>query len=362
MTPHPKATLRSPSSERYVGGFLFWDRLAALPLDDRRRLFDDFAKAGLNLVVTESEEYETQIIDDARAAGLQFWGGLGCFTWQTREGNVLERRPHLWPILATGRRRPQMEWYNGVIPTDPAYNDARIDLASDLVSEFEFDGFALDFVRWPMHWELELRPGRPAPLENSFDPQSVQRFRDWADVDIPTDAIASEIASIIYDRYPGQWIDFKCEVITAFVERMSARLRASSRRPISIALCTVPEHPEWVGQRLGDLAGVVDIVCPMSYHPILHRQPSWVIDTVRQAVSSAPGQVAPILQIDTDGEEFGADFGAPVSDEDFESILADTLEEEVAGVLLFTGTDLARPSRLQTLSRVLATRSTTGAR
>ena len=99
------------------------------------------AEAGLNLVVTESDGYDARILDDARAAGLQFWGGLGCFTSQTSEGNVLERRPHLWPILATGRRRPQMEWYNGVIPTDPAYNDARISLAADLMSEFEFDGF-----------------------------------------------------------------------------------------------------------------------------------------------------------------------------------------------------------------------------
>ena len=50
-------------------------------------------------------------------------------------------------------------------------------------------------------------------------------------------------------------------------------------------------------------------------------------------VSLAPGQVAPILQIETDGQEFGADLGAPVSDEEFEFILAGTLEEEVAGVL-----------------------------
>ena len=82
-----------------------------------------------------------------------------------------------------------------------------------------------------------------------------------------------------------------------------------------------------------------------------------MIDNVREAVSLAPGQVAPILQIDTDGQELGADFGAPVSDEEFAFILAGTLEEEVAGVLLFTGTDLARPSRLRTLSRVLASRT-----
>ena len=176
MTSPPNATAKPPSLERYVGSFLFWDRLTAMSVDDRRRLFDDLAEAGLNLVVLESDEYDATILDDARAAGLQFWGALGCFTWQTSDGNVLERRPDLWPILATGRRRPQMEWYNGVIPTDPAYNDTRISLAAELMSEFEFDGFVLDFVRWPMHWELELRPGRPAPLENSFDPLSIRRF------------------------------------------------------------------------------------------------------------------------------------------------------------------------------------------
>ena len=91
----------------------------------------------------------------------------------------------------------------------------------------------------------------------------------------------------------------------------------------------------------------------MSYHPVLQRQPSWVFDNVREAVALAPGRVAPILQIETDGQEFGADLGAPVSDEEFEYVLSGTLDEDVAGVLMFTGTDLARPSRLQTLSRVL---------
>jgi hypothetical protein len=341
------------SPRRYVCGCLFWEHLTALRVDERRRLLDDFAGAGLNTVVTESDDYDAQILEDVRAAGLQFWGGLGCFSPQTNEGNVLERRPHLWPILATGGRRPQMEWYNGVIPTDVDYNDTRISLAARLMSEFEFDGFALDFVRWPMHWELELRAGRPAPLENSFDPLSVRRFRDWADVDIPTASSANETAAVIYDRFPELWIDFKCWVITEFVGRMSARLRAASPRPIPIALCTVPENSEWVGQRFTDLAAVADLVCPMSYHPILHRPPAWVIQNVRQAISLAPGQVAPILQIDTDGEEVGADFGAPVSEQEFEFVLAGTLAEEVAGVILFTGSELARSSRLQTLSRVL---------
>ncbi len=332
-----------------------WDRLTSLGVDDRRRLFDDLAEAGLSVVVSEADEYDAQVLTDARAAGLQFWGGLGCFSWQTSEGNVLERRPDLWPILATGERRGQMEWYNGVIPSDPTYNEARISLAAHLMSEFGFDGFALDFVRWPMHWELELRPGRPAPLDSSYDPLSVRRFRDWANVDIPIDAVASEVAAVVFDRYPGQWIDFKCWVITDFVERMSARLRASSPRAIPIALCIVPESSEWVGQRLGDLARVADILCPMSYHAVLHRRPPWVIENVREALSLAPGQVAPILQIETDGQEFGADLGTPVSDQEFEFILGGTLQEAVAGVFLFTGTDLARPGRLQVLSRVLAT-------
>ena len=59
----------------------------------------------------------------------------------------------------------------------------------------------------------------------------------------------------------------------------------------------------------------------MSYHPVLYRSPGWVKDNVAGIVEEAPGQVAPILQVFTDGTEFGADFGPAVSDEEFRQVL-----------------------------------------
>ena len=119
----------------------------------------------------------------------------------------------------------------------------------------------------------------------------------------------------------------------------------------------MPIHPEWVGQRFADLSGVVELICPMSYHAVLHHPPGWVKDNVAATVKEAPGQVVPILQVFTDGTEFDADFGPAVSDEEFQRVLSDVLDLDIRGVIIFTGSELLKPGRLEALRSTLAHRT-----
>jgi hypothetical protein len=217
---------------------------------------------------------------------------------------------------------------------------------------FGLSNLELDFVRWPMHWELELRPGYPPPLDSSFDELTVQRFRTEAEIDVPEGSPA-EVASWIIMNAPEEWTNFKCGVITQFVREVRQTLStAGTSLPLSI--CGVPVHPEWVGQRYSDLAEVVDFICPMSYSPVLYQPVEWVGRNVGEIIAEIPSsKVARFIQIDTDGTEFGADFGQPIDDKDFERMLRDTLDTGVGGVFAFTGSELLQPGRSETLQRGL---------
>lgn len=73
---------------------------------------------GVNAIMTESESYELRAVDAAHKAGLRFFAGVACFSDHASNFRRLRKRPELWPVLENGRRRPQMEWYVGLSPTD----------------------------------------------------------------------------------------------------------------------------------------------------------------------------------------------------------------------------------------------------
>jgi hypothetical protein len=339
-----------------VGAFFFLHHLERMTVEERRAGFEALAAAGVNTILTESDTYRREILAEARGAGHQFWGGISCFLHRNWRGDVLEQDPSLTPILATGERRPMIEWYNGIPPTARSHRDARSAHILEQVREHRFDGFLLDFIRWPMHWEIELRPGYPPPIDNSFDENTLREFRERSGAPLPDGLLGrpAEAATWITMNHPREWIDFKCGVITDYVAELKRSLADVAGRDIPMGICAVPMQPEWVGQRVSDLAKVVELVCPMSYHPILFRPPGWVKQNVAEFIAQAPGQVAPIIQVDTNGEEHDADFGPAVSDEDFGRVLEDVLGLEVRGVIVFTGTELLKPGRLEAVRGALA--------
>jgi hypothetical protein len=68
--------------------------------------------------MTESDSYELAALDAAHNAGLRFFAGVACFSDHASNFRSLRKRPELTPILENGDRRPQMEWYVGMSPTD----------------------------------------------------------------------------------------------------------------------------------------------------------------------------------------------------------------------------------------------------
>ncbi len=333
-----------------VGAFFFADKLHGMTPAQRKDGFERLVGHGINAVMIESEAYDDEIIADAHQMGLAFWGGISCFLAPSQE--MLEQMPELWPVLSNGQRRPRLEWYNGVVPTVESHRNAVLGKMARIVADHDLDGFVLDFVRWPLHWEVELRPGFPPPLDSSFDRHTLGLFRGASGMDLPVDDPV-RASTWIMANAAAAWVDFKCGVITSFVAAAKERITVAVEKPIPLGLCIVPLFPEWVGQRVDDLSKTADLIFPMSYHPALHRDADWVAKNVGQFVAASKVPVVPLLQIDTDGEAVGADLGRPVGDDEFAQLVEESIATGAQGVTIFTGTELLQGGRLRALRRGL---------
>ena len=133
---------------------------------------------GVNAIMTESDSYELSALDATHKAGLRFFAGVACFSDHASNFHSLNKRPELWPVLENGERRPQMEWYVGMSPTDRRRQEEALAEIRSIARTYPVDGVFLDFARWPLHWEIELRPGRGRPLDLTFDPATLTKFEE----------------------------------------------------------------------------------------------------------------------------------------------------------------------------------------
>jgi hypothetical protein len=345
---------------QHVTAFIFphimegWDDQE---LDRRLRTLQDF---GVVAIGTEADTYQDRLIEKAHSLGMKFMASISCFSDHGEANKILEKRPELHPILENGERRPLMEWYIGVTPTFDDYAQSRLDLLESILRNHDVDGMWLDFIRWPMHWELELRPGAAEPMQSSFDPHSVARFLEFANLEIPRDAQGiPQQASWILDHHRDKWTDFKCATITRFVAEVKARV--DSTRPDAVTGVFLVPAPDdvrayLVGQRESELAPLVNFLSPMAYHPVLHRTPEWAIGVVDEMVRRSYGRVLPVYQVDSAKDaDLGADFGPPVSVEEWRKLACNTAKrDDIAGMTAFTGTALFADNRGQVLAECLA--------
>lgn len=306
------------------------------------RLLDALAHVGVRAVFTEAEEYQAGWVRLAHSRGLRFVAGVACFSDHARGNAVLRRRPELWPVLEDGSLRPATDWYVGVTPTDEAYAEERLQKVEEVAAGYGVDGLFLDFVRWPLRWEVEARPGRK-PLQAGFDPHTVRRFEAWSGLRVPPGS-AAERARWVLEHAREPWREFRCAVITEFVAEAAKRARAA-RPGLLLGLYAVPLPPEdqqtLTGQRVAALARHVDLVAPMAYHRLTGRPVAWVSEVVAQHVAAAPGRVLPVVQGD----------GPP---EDVQEAAARALGVPgVCGVVLFPGTALVDPEHGRALRRAL---------
>jgi hypothetical protein len=333
--------------DRVIGAFVFpeaWNDISRF-----RELLASFRERGVNAILTESETYETAAIDAAHDLGLHFYAGIACFSDHATKFQSLTERPELWPILENGERRPVMEWYIGISPTDRRHQEKILATIRSIAADHPIDGLFLDFIRWPVHWEIEFRPGRARPLDSSFDATTLAQFEQTFGM-LPKPAAAASRAAWIRERCYRAWVDFKCKVVTEFVWEARSCLKLVKPEAV-LGIYVAPEvdglTEPLTGQRLGDLAPAVDWVSPMLYHNILLRSPSWIGAALAEVVGVAGPKTLPVIQADSNRDpDLAADWGPPMSDADWSATLAEiAARSDIAGMVVFPGMSLIGNSR-----------------
>ena len=309
--------------------------------------FTRYKHYGINAIFSEADDYRRDIIQIAHDIGLRFYGGLNCFN----DNDALARSPALHPIGRDGQRRPRMHWYIGITPTVQPYAQSRLDVLSNMTKTYKLDGIWLDFIRWPLHWEEELRADTPAPLESSFDEHTLRRFADYADIDIPA-GTTMEQADWILRTHRDKWIEFKCWIITDFLAQ--ARMIVDDHldgRPLGLDIVPARsrQREHLLGQRLSELSAHADYISPMLYHHILGFSPDWLTETLVEMAAETDKPLLPFVQVDPftkDGEAFLMG--------EWDKILHDVLSHSrTEGLIAFTGDMLHANGRGRSLGNLL---------
>jgi hypothetical protein len=282
----------------------------------RRQLLERIAASGLSTLLTEGVSLPPWVESEVREAGLALGAGVACFS--DHAAAIAPVADQLRPVTAAGIIRPQMEWYRGIIPTDRGYVDALINACREAATQLDLNLFILDFIRWPLHWELELRDDADV-IDSSFDPITLTRFRDETAIDIPIDHPAVAAQMLNSERL-REWTMFKCQIITDIVERIAVEIRRV-RPELTLGAFIVPGDDEqrrrYAGQDVRALAQHLDVLLPMTYHAILQRPVSWIHDVVSEIRRQAATSVTPVIQVTADpkiasGNDWGTPFGPAV--------------------------------------------------
>ncbi|MCY3832238.1 MAG: hypothetical protein OXG85_04420 [Chloroflexi bacterium] len=314
-----------------IGAYLgapAWQRWSA---DHTRAELRRYKRYGVNAIFAEADDYRRDIIQIAQDSGLRFMGGLSCFN----NNDALTRNPELHPILRDGRRRPRMNWYIGLTPSCQSYAQSRLNVLRQMAQTYALDGIWLDFIRWPLHWEHELRDDTPAPLEASFDDYTLRRFADCADVEIPAGATRQQ-ADWILRTHRDEWIDFKCGIISEFVAQAKMLVNehlAGKPLGLDIVPAKSAERERLLGQRLHELSAQADYLSPMLYHHVLGFSTGWMAEILDDMAAQSDKPLVPFVQVDAFSSEDG-----PFSAREWEQVLDAVLSHGgCAGLIAFTG-------------------------
>ncbi|MDX9753915.1 MAG: hypothetical protein RBU29_08140, partial [bacterium] len=119
--------------------------------------------------------------------------------------------PEWRPITASGEEMKPDGWYHGLCPNQPALRELRLKELEKRLRYSLFDGYWLDFIRYPVHWEKK----NPRIEDSCFCPECLRRFKAFASLDLPSATPAA--ATQILERHLPAWVRFRIHTIASWV-------------------------------------------------------------------------------------------------------------------------------------------------
>ncbi len=284
----------------------------------------------INAVFMSHGEITEDLLRRCHREGAKVYAEFGIFMGP----DMAARYPELWPINEKGERERQDEWYLGLCPNVKWFRDEKIELIRRLAAEHDIDGVWLDFIRYPGHWELP----QPRLEQSCFNAPCLQAFREFSGLTLPEGAIATK-AEFILSQHKAEWMRFKCETILSFCREARAALKGERPEALLGAFVvpwTEEDHDdaihEVMAQDFSQLAQVLDVLSPMSYHAMCGCPVEWVGRFNEYLGAKTQCDVWPVVQATEREARYG---DAPVDAETFRQALIQGLSGGSTGVLMF---------------------------
>jgi len=262
---------------------------------------------------------------------------VGCRTW--------EEHPESRPVQADGTPLERDEWYCGLCPNQPWFQEKKLQEIGEVVATTGVDGIWLDFIRYPVHWESPT----PRLPQTCFCPVCLKRFAADARIALPTEETPAEAAAFILENHAEAWYRWRAGRITDFVRRAAEVAKAENPK-ILVGLFSIPwfrgerDDAIWkvVGQDFRGLAAYVDVFSPMVYHRMCGRPTAWIAESAARLGRETRKPVWPIIQ--------GCSVPDSLSKEEFQEALRQAELKPSEGVIVFALHHLVREKRLESLA------------
>ena len=224
------------------------------------------------------------VVAEGHAAGLKVHAWVNaCYAWSEPNppkaaDHLVNAHPEWLAVDRAGRRRQVGDKEVFLCPGSPAARARVADVCADLARRYELDGIQLDYIRY-------------AGADLCFCQGCLERF----DAEVKERVTPERYAEVkkggrldVVQAFPSYWGDFRREQVTGLVEMIRNSVKRE-RPSLVLSAAVIPwgafpgdftrseaynaAGQDWYGWLR---AGLVDAVCPMTYHPTLAGFMGWV--------------------------------------------------------------------------------------
>jgi hypothetical protein len=221
--------------------------------------------------------------------------------WGLFVGEELRQQyPDSVPVDETGAPFERDDWYVPVCPNHPQVRTQHLAALTQLLEDHghEIAGLWLDFIRFPVRWEVK----QPHLRQLCFCRHCLNLFLQVEREHYTVDE-TQEIARLILHERKEEWVTWKCARITQFVQTVRRHITVRNF-PLRLGMFSLPwQRTDYVGairtvagQDLGLLAEHVDIISPMVYHKLCYRSVTWIEEVIDDVLDWTQRPVLPIIQ------------------------------------------------------------------
>lgn len=204
----------------------------------------------------------------------------------------------------------------------PEVQAFKLEMYRRLGAAYELDGYHLDYIRWIEH-------GNDSDVTNHVEVFNAcvcehcrTQFRRLTGEDL--------LQVTRHPRMPAwrQWMRWRCDIITHFVEALHAQRQLSGHRVSAAVFSGYPRWPLLVGQDWKQWIdrGLVDTLCPMAYH----RKPSIIHEHTIGAVRMCAGRAELLMGLAKDTGKSDT-----LSPQELHEVAEAAVTENADGICLF---------------------------